>query len=47
MLLPPNAGRYAALVAVGLAGLIEGWMIGKLRPQTLLIEEMRRDRRGR
>jgi carbon monoxide dehydrogenase subunit G len=46
MLVPPNAGRWAALAAVGLAGLLQGWTLGRLRGQALLIEELRRQRRG-
>lgn len=45
MLVPPHAGRYAALAAVGLVGLVQGWLMGRLRGQTLLIEELRRHRR--
>lgn len=45
MLLPAGAGRYAALAAVGLGGVLQGWLLGRLRGQSLLIEELRRQRR--
>jgi hypothetical protein len=45
MLLPPGAGRYAALAAVGLGGLLQGWLLGRLRGQSLLIDELWRQRR--
>jgi carbon monoxide dehydrogenase subunit G len=45
MLLPAGTKRYAALAAVAGLGLFQGYLLGRLRGQTLLIEELRR--RGR
>jgi uncharacterized protein len=42
MLLPAGAGRYAALAAVAGLGLFQGYLLGRLRGQTMLIEELRR-----
>jgi carbon monoxide dehydrogenase subunit G len=42
MLLPPNAGRWAALAAVAGVGLFQGWLLGRLQGQKMLIEELRR-----
>ncbi|WP_433786467.1 SRPBCC family protein [Actinomycetospora sp. CA-101289] len=45
MLLPAGTGRYAALAAVAGLGLFQGYLLGRLRGQSLLIEELRH--RGR
>ncbi|PVZ14996.1 SRPBCC family protein [Actinomycetospora cinnamomea] len=45
MLLPPNAGRWAALAAVAGVGLFQGWLLGRLQGQKMLIEELRRHAR--
>ncbi|HWN26918.1 MAG TPA: SRPBCC family protein [Actinomycetospora sp.] len=42
MLLPAGTGRYAALAAVAGLGLFQGYLLGRLRGQTMLIEELRR-----
>ncbi|HSK59883.1 MAG TPA: SRPBCC family protein [Actinomycetospora sp.] len=42
MLLPPHAGRWAALAAAAGVGLFQGYLLGRLRGQTMLIEELRR-----
>jgi carbon monoxide dehydrogenase subunit G len=44
MLLPANAGRYAALVAAAGIAFAQGWLLGRLRGKNELIEELRRDR---
>ncbi|TDQ64890.1 hypothetical protein EV188_101138 [Actinomycetospora succinea] len=45
MLLPPNAGRWAALAGAALVGVVQGYLWGRLRGQKMLIEELRhRDR---
>ncbi|MFC5142884.1 SRPBCC family protein [Actinomycetospora rhizophila] len=45
MLLPPNAGRWAALAGVAIAGVVQGYLLGRLKGQKMLIEELRH--RGR
>jgi uncharacterized protein len=45
MLLPAGAKRYAALAAVAGLGLVQGYLLGRLRGQTMLIEELRRHAR--
>ncbi|HEY2224745.1 SRPBCC family protein [Actinomycetospora sp.] len=45
MLLPPNAGRYAALVAAAGIAFAQGWLLGRLRGKNELIEELRHARR--
>ncbi|MDF2976982.1 MAG: hypothetical protein K0S40_1710 [Actinomycetospora sp.] len=42
MLLPAGTKRYAALVAVAGLGLFQGWLLGRLQGQKMLIEELRR-----
>ena len=42
MLLPAGTKRYAALAAVAGLGLFQGYLLGRLRGQTMLIEELRR-----
>ncbi|WP_433802574.1 SRPBCC family protein [Actinomycetospora sp. CA-084318] len=44
MLLPPNAGRWAALAGAAVVGVVQGYLLGRLRGQRMLIEELRRDR---
>ncbi|MDD7938263.1 SRPBCC family protein [Actinomycetospora lutea] len=45
MLLPPHAGRWAALAGAALVGVVQGYLWGRLRGQKMLIEELRhRDR---
>jgi len=44
MLLPANAGRYAALAAAAGIAFAQGWLLGRLRGKNELIEELRRDR---
>ncbi|MEJ2885273.1 SRPBCC family protein [Actinomycetospora aeridis] len=44
MLLPPNAGRWAALAGAAGVGVVQGYLLGRLRGQKMLIEELRRDR---
>ena len=45
MLLPEGTKRYAGLAAVAGLGLFQGYLLGRLRGQSLLIEELRH--RGR
>ena len=42
MLLPPGAGRWVALAATAGVGLFQGWLLGRLQGQKMLIEELRR-----
>ena len=42
MLLPPGAGRWAALAGALGVGLFQGYLLGRLRGQKMLIEELRR-----
>jgi carbon monoxide dehydrogenase subunit G len=42
MLLPAGAGRWAALAAAAGVGLFQGWLLGRLQGQKMLIEELRR-----
>jgi uncharacterized protein len=42
MLLPAGTTRYAALAAVAGLGLFQGWLLGRLQGQKMLIEELRR-----
>jgi len=44
MLLPAGAKRYVPVVAAAALGLFQGWLLGRIRTQKLLIEELRRDR---
>ncbi|MEJ2863897.1 SRPBCC family protein [Actinomycetospora flava] len=44
MLLPPNAGRWAALAGAAVFGVVQGYLLGRLKGQKMLIEELRRDR---
>lgn len=44
MLLPPNAKRYLPLVAAGALGLVQGWLLGRVRSQHKLIKELLRER---
>ncbi|GAA4894674.1 SRPBCC family protein [Actinomycetospora straminea] len=44
MLLPPNAGRWAALAGVAAVGVFQGYLLGRLRGQKDLIRELRRGR---
>ncbi len=41
MLLPPGAGRWAALAGALGVGLVQGYLLGRLRGQKMLIEELR------
>jgi len=45
MLVPPNAGRWAALAGAAVFGVVQGYLLGRLRGQKMLIEELRRERR--
>ena len=45
MLLPPGAGRWAALAGALGVGLFQGYLLGRLRGQKMLIEELRRHAR--
>ncbi|MFI9847114.1 SRPBCC family protein [Nonomuraea sp. NPDC051941] len=42
MLLPPGALKYAAVAAAFVAGLVQGWLLCKVRRQAKLIKELRR-----
>ncbi|MGP3975861.1 SRPBCC family protein [Streptomyces sp. 8N114] len=44
MLLPPGVTRYLPVVAAGLAGLFQGWLLGRIRSQDKLIKELQRGR---
>ncbi|RJQ92347.1 SRPBCC family protein [Amycolatopsis panacis] len=44
MFLSPQAKRYLAIAAAGALGLFQGWLLGRIRTQDKLIEELRRDR---
>lgn len=44
MLLPPHAGRWAALAGAAVVGVVQGYLLGRLKGQRMLIEELRRDR---
>lgn len=44
MLLPPHAGRWAALAGAAVVGVVQGYLLGRLKGQKMLIEELRRDR---
>ncbi|WP_285659002.1 SRPBCC family protein [Actinomycetospora sp. NBRC 106375] len=44
MLLPPHPGRWAALVGAAAFGVVQGYLLGRLKGQKTLIEELRRDR---
>ncbi|MHC1559553.1 SRPBCC family protein [Actinomycetospora sp. C-140] len=44
MLLPPGAGRWAALVGAAAFGVVQGYLLGRLKGQKMLIEELRRER---
>ena len=44
MLLPPGAGRWAALAGAAVFGVVQGYLLGRLKGQKMLIEELRRDR---
>ncbi|MER7083902.1 carbon monoxide dehydrogenase, partial [Saccharopolyspora kobensis] len=45
MLLPPGAGRYAAVAAAAALGFFQGWLLGRIRTQDRLIKELQRARR--
>lgn len=45
MLLPPGSGRWAALAGALGVGLFQGYLLGRLRGQKMLIEELRRHAR--
>lgn len=45
MLLPPGAGRYAAVAAAAALGFFQGWLLGRIRTQDRLIKELWRARR--
>ena len=45
MLLPPGTGRWAALAGALGVGLVQGYLLGRLRGQKMLIEELRRHAR--
>lgn len=40
MLLPANAGRYAALAGVAVLGFVQGWLLGRVRSQERLIKAL-------
>ncbi|MBB4689493.1 SRPBCC family protein [Amycolatopsis jiangsuensis] len=44
MVVPPQAKRFLAIAAAGALGLFQGWLLGRIRTQDKLIEELRRDR---
>ncbi|WP_406630886.1 SRPBCC family protein [Amycolatopsis sp. WGS_07] len=44
MLLPPGTKRYLPLVAAGALGLVQGWLLGRVRSQHKLIKELLRER---
>ncbi|WP_409181111.1 SRPBCC family protein [Amycolatopsis sp. VS8301801F10] len=44
MLVPPNAKRYLPVVAAGVLGLFQGWLLGRVRSQHKLIKELLRER---
>jgi uncharacterized protein len=44
MLLPPGAGRWAALAGAAAVGVVQGYLLGRLRGQKELIRELRRAR---